>query len=177
MSPEERLKQEILKNYKSVRAFTKEINVSYSTVDSMLKRGVAGAGVSTVLKVCKALGIEVESLIDNQNISPSFSFTQKEIRHIKKYRALDEHGQKMVDFTLTEEYNRLYPTRKRYLSQRRPPPVAPTLQFAFAGILWSQLIMMMISSSSAEPTMCQTAKSESLLWMVKLISKKPVGIV
>lgn len=44
MSPEERLKQEILKNYKSVRAFTKEINVSYSTVDSMLKRGVAGAG-------------------------------------------------------------------------------------------------------------------------------------
>lgn len=109
MSPEERLKQEILKNYKSVRAFTKEINVSYSTVDSMLKRGVAGAGVSTVLKVCKALGIEVESLIDNQNISPSFSFTQKEIHHIKKYRALDEHGQKMVDFTLTEEYNRLYP--------------------------------------------------------------------
>lgn len=29
-----------------------------------------------------------------------------EIEHIKKYRVLDEHGKKMVDFTLSEEYKR-----------------------------------------------------------------------
>lgn len=119
MKPEERLKQEILKKYKSVRAFTKEIDVSYSTVDSMLKRGLSGAGVSTVLKVCKALGIDLESLIDDQNISSSFSFTQNELYHIRKYRALDEHGKKMVDFTLTEEYNRLYPPIKSTRAEQR----------------------------------------------------------
>lgn len=99
MSPEERLKQEILKRYKSVRAFTQEIGVSYSTVDSMLKRGVTGAGVGTVLKVCGALGIEVESLISDKSIFPSFKLTPKEICYIKKYRLLNEAGKQK-----TEEY-------------------------------------------------------------------------
>lgn len=112
MTPEERIKQEILKNYKSVRAFTQAIDVSYSTVDSMLKRGVSGAGVGTVIKVCKALGLDIESLINHEHQSASLNLTLKEINRIKKYRALDEHGKKMVDFTLTEEYNRLYPPVK-----------------------------------------------------------------
>lgn len=64
MKPEEKLKNLILLKYKSLRAFTQENNISYSTVNSMISRGIAGAGVSTVLKVCQALEISVEDLLD-----------------------------------------------------------------------------------------------------------------
>lgn len=75
MTPEELIKERILERYKSVRAFTQDIGVSYSTVDSMLKRGIYGAGVGTVLKVCNALGLEVEEVLletneDSQKKSP-----------------------------------------------------------------------------------------------------------
>ncbi|WP_313525392.1 hypothetical protein [Anaerotignum sp.] len=62
MSVEEDLKQFILQKYKSVRAFTQEIEIPYSTVDTMFKRGIQGAGVGNVLKICKALEIDVDAL-------------------------------------------------------------------------------------------------------------------
>lgn len=41
-------------------------------------------------------------------------FSEKEVRHIKKYRTLDGHGKKIVDYILSEEYDRCtapaYPT-------------------------------------------------------------------
>lgn len=51
------------------------------------------------------------SISDSENVEFSVSFGDKnisslEIEYIKKYRALDNHGKKMVDFTLEEEYNR-----------------------------------------------------------------------
>ena len=46
MNIEERLKQLILSKYKSIRAFTKEVNIPYSTVDTMLKRGISGTNNS-----------------------------------------------------------------------------------------------------------------------------------
>lgn len=62
MSIEEQLKEAILVQYKSIRAFTMDIDIPYSTIDNMLKRGVSGASVSTVIKVCNSLGIDIESL-------------------------------------------------------------------------------------------------------------------
>lgn len=40
-------------------------------------------------------------------LSSSFSLYPKEQEHIKKYRELDLHGKKMVDFTLQEEWERM----------------------------------------------------------------------
>lgn len=106
MTPEEFIKQRILSEYKSVRAFTQEIGVSYSTVDSMLKRGVGGAGVGTVLKVCNALNIDIESLLSTEKSSES-TLSPDEMEHIKKYRTLDGYGKKMVDMILELEIQRL----------------------------------------------------------------------
>ena len=64
MSVEEDLKQFILQKYKSIRAFTQEIEIPYSTVDTMFKRGIQGAGVGNVLKICKALEIDIDSLAE-----------------------------------------------------------------------------------------------------------------
>lgn len=106
MTPEEYIKQKILSEYKSVRAFTQEIGLSYSTVDSMLKRGIAGAGVGTVLKVCKSLNIDIELLLSGGERSATSFLNPEELEHIKKYRALDGYGKKMVDVVLDLETQR-----------------------------------------------------------------------
>ena len=62
MTIEEQLKAEILKKYKTVRAFTSVAEIPYSTVDSIFKRGISNAGVGTVIKIFGALGLDIESL-------------------------------------------------------------------------------------------------------------------
>lgn len=62
MSIEEQFKILILHEYKSVRAFTRSIDVPYSTIDSMLKKGIGGTGINTMIKVCKALDVDLESI-------------------------------------------------------------------------------------------------------------------
>ena len=49
MNVEERLKELILANYKSIRAFTVAAGIPYSTVDNIFKRGIGGTAVTTVV--------------------------------------------------------------------------------------------------------------------------------
>lgn len=60
------LKQYILSKYKSIRAFTQEAEIPYSTFDTMIKRGISGTGVNTVTKICKTLEIDLKSLADGK---------------------------------------------------------------------------------------------------------------
>ena len=62
MTIEEQLKQEILSQYKSVRAFTNEVGIPYTTLDSVFKRGIQNAGVYTMIKVFSALNLDIESI-------------------------------------------------------------------------------------------------------------------
>lgn len=66
MRIEDELKEKILEKFKSVRAFTTAIQVPYSTIDSMLKKGLNGTAVSTVIKVCESLNLEVDSLVNGE---------------------------------------------------------------------------------------------------------------
>lgn len=62
MTLEEQLKQEILARYKSIREFSAMTRIPYSTVDSVLKRGIKNSGVGTVIKIFSFLDIDVESI-------------------------------------------------------------------------------------------------------------------
>ena len=62
MPIEEQLRQLILSKYKSVRAFTLEAQIPYSTVDNIFKRGIGGTAVTTVVKICDTLNITVEGI-------------------------------------------------------------------------------------------------------------------
>lgn len=53
-----------------------------------------------------AMGFSLKDLDDGLHATNLFSVEEQE--HIKKYRVLDEHGKKMVDFILTEESNRMH---------------------------------------------------------------------
>lgn len=62
MSVEVELKELILERYKSLRDFTIKIDMPYSTLDTILKRGVNKANVVNIITICKELGIDAESL-------------------------------------------------------------------------------------------------------------------
>lgn len=117
MSVEEQLKQLILSNYKSVRAFTLKTQLPYSTVDNIFKRGIGGTAVTTVVKICDALNITVEGItrghIEPRNGSSSFSsaFTPKQSALLEFFDQLNEEGQTKAveyveDIVLTGRYKK-----------------------------------------------------------------------
>ena len=66
MSIEEKLKELILKRYHSIREFTISIDMPYTTMDSIFRRGIGNSSVSNVIKICKALGISADALADGE---------------------------------------------------------------------------------------------------------------
>lgn len=48
--------------YPTVKAFAEAIEIPYTTLRSMLSRGIGNASVNNVLKVCKGLGITTDQL-------------------------------------------------------------------------------------------------------------------
>lgn len=105
MTIEEQLKNEILNNYKSIRAFTQKIDIPYSTLDTIFKRGIGGAGVNTVLKIFNELSLDIES-IDKGVLTPNNSNNNPVIKMpmskklISSYRSLNNQGkQKLLDYS------------------------------------------------------------------------------
>ena len=57
MTRAEILKSEILKKYRSVRQFSLEMNIPYSTLVTALERGVDGMAYGTVIRICEKLSL------------------------------------------------------------------------------------------------------------------------
>lgn len=66
MDIERKLKDLILSKYKSIREFTIAIDMPYTTIDSIFRRGVENSSVSNVIKICKELGISADALADGK---------------------------------------------------------------------------------------------------------------
>lgn len=66
---EEELKSLILNRYKSIREFTTKIDMPYSTMDSVLKRGVNKANITNIIKICRELNIDTEKLADGEIVT------------------------------------------------------------------------------------------------------------
>ena len=71
---EDKLKNLIIDKYGSVRQFSFKINIPYTTVDSILKRGIDNSNVGNVIKICKALDISIDSLLDEKEIISNLVF-------------------------------------------------------------------------------------------------------
>lgn len=59
---ENKIKELIITRYGSVSHFCKKVNLPYTTVDSILKRGIANSNVLNVLKICDELSISIDGL-------------------------------------------------------------------------------------------------------------------
>lgn len=62
MTIESKIKALILSRYRSVREFVGYTDLSYSTVDSILRRGITNSSLSSIMKLCEALYISADEL-------------------------------------------------------------------------------------------------------------------
>lgn len=56
------LKEIIIKRYGSLKKFCEKIDMPWTTLDSILKRGVANSNITNIMKITKELHIDTESL-------------------------------------------------------------------------------------------------------------------
>lgn len=75
MNREEFLKKLIEQKFYNVKRFSEHIGLPYTTVRTILEKGVGNARVDNVIKICKGLGIKPEALsedfVDLNHISNS----------------------------------------------------------------------------------------------------------
>lgn len=69
MTTEEKLKEFILTKYRSIREFTQAIDMPYSTMTTILKKGVNNSNVQNIIKICQALDISADALAEGKIIS------------------------------------------------------------------------------------------------------------
>lgn len=62
MNREQKLRNLILDKFVSLRKFAFEAHIPYSSLTTILDRGIAGASFDTVIKICKTLEIDPESI-------------------------------------------------------------------------------------------------------------------
>ena len=101
----DRLKEARLKNGYTQEQIATQIGVAKSTYTGY-EKGTREPNVNTIGKLMEKLNVDANYLWQDETTFP-FELTYDEMENlVKKYRALDDHGRKMVDFTLKEEWER-----------------------------------------------------------------------
>ena len=63
---EANLRSLIIEKYGSLKKFTEIIDMPWTTLDSILKRGVANSNITNVLKITRELELDAEKLVDGE---------------------------------------------------------------------------------------------------------------
>lgn len=92
---ETNLKTLIIEKYGSLKKFSDTINMPWTTLDSILKRGVANSNITNVLRITRELNLDAEKLIDGEicNNKPTTlaahfdgdEYTEEEMDEIQKF--------------------------------------------------------------------------------------------
>lgn len=69
MTVEEKLKKLILEQYRTMDSFCKAIQLPNSTLTGILKNGIGHASLSSIRKICQALGLRSDKLAEGQIIA------------------------------------------------------------------------------------------------------------
>jgi len=83
----------IKERYSSVKEFSNQIDVPYTTIRSAFQKGIEGTAISTVLKICKELNLSADLLFNNNiDIFYTSSEEQKIIQDLRRLppRELDK---------------------------------------------------------------------------------------
>lgn len=89
MRKEEYVKTLIARKGESTKAFAESIGLPYTTLLSMLSRGLGGASLNNVQKLCAGLSITVNDLLsieDDGDIPETFVFTEQEKQLVIRFR-------------------------------------------------------------------------------------------
>ena len=85
MTREEYLEQLIKEKGFNRKKFAEHIGVPYTTLCSAFNRGIGGTSVDLVIKICRALGITVESISELES-EDTFHLSEHERSLILAYR-------------------------------------------------------------------------------------------
>ena len=99
---ETKIREMIIERYGSLKKFCEIIDMPWTTLDSILKRGIANSNITNVMKITKELGIDTESLASGiikessakltspTSIAAHFDgdeYTEEELNKIKEFAA------------------------------------------------------------------------------------------
>ena len=98
MTIENQLKNLICDKYGSMRNFARTIEISQSTLATILSRGVQNASITTIIKICDALEISVDALAENKIVPKRLlkSKEYSEYEYILEYMTID--GELLSDY-------------------------------------------------------------------------------
>lgn len=93
MTREEYLENLIMNKFRSVRSFSEYADVPYTTLRSILQRGVGNAKVENILKITEALGITTDDLLkydekkDTQLLAAHLdeNLSEEELKKVREY--------------------------------------------------------------------------------------------
>lgn len=101
-----KLKELIISKYGSLKKFCEKIDMPWTTLDSILKRGISNSNITNVLKITRELGLDTESLASGKiinsysephNIAAHFDgdeYTEEELDKIKGFAAFVKASRK-----------------------------------------------------------------------------------
>ena len=103
---ETNLKLLIIEKYGSMKKFCEKVDMPWTTLDSILKRGIANSNITNVLKITRELGLDAEKLVDGSIVpieSEHFSlaahfdgdeYTESELDEIRQFAAFVKNKRK-----------------------------------------------------------------------------------
>lgn len=102
---------------KNIMFYRKKLKMSQKTLGELVgvnntaisnwENGNNSIDIETLFKVCKALGISIETVFGNEDSNYNFFLEDSEIDYITKYRQLDNHGKDAVNGILDLELKRI----------------------------------------------------------------------
>ena len=97
---EEELKALVLSTYGSVREFSLVLDMPYSTLDSIFKRGVENASIANIIKICSALQISVDELASGKIVKRHTPVeTPGESELLRLYQSVNNEGKSHILYT------------------------------------------------------------------------------
>lgn len=121
MNREMYLKELMEAKYGTVRNFSEQIKVPYTTVRSILERGVLNAKMENIINICKGLGITPEQL---------YNFEDSVVANISKIAVrLTEQRQNNVYNYTEQQYNE----QNNIIQMPEPNPEAECEEFELFG--------------------------------------------
>lgn len=93
------VRDEITRQYKSVRQFAFAVGIPLSTINSALHNGIGGSSFDTVVMICRTLGIRA---LGEENIH----LTEDTQRLLDQYSRLDDYARHTVASVMQVEYDR-----------------------------------------------------------------------
>lgn len=94
------VRDEISRQYRSVRQFAFAVDIPLSTINSALHNGVGGSSFDTVMRICKILGIK------GMSDDAALYLTDDTERLLTQYAKLDDYGRHTISSVMQVEYDR-----------------------------------------------------------------------